>query len=231
MKENEQLSNHHRAEIMNVVREEYQSLRSEISEHLKATYLIGAAIVTLLTAGFYIGSITWKDNAFLSASIFNGVVPTLLFTAAIGTSYAFGQMGSIGEYIKSGIEDKITFLFDSEFQGWLKEKCLKTGLLPSWRIIDWEGHIKKTRRTSKRGRQRDTIVFGIVFGLSLVVSVVAGYTRMFIDDRWLWLNTPHIVHWFLVSYPLVLVPVGVFLCWWVKRPSAYRRPLCLKRKS
>ena len=60
MKETEQFSNHNRTEIMNVIREEYQALRNEIIEHLKATYIIGIAFITVVAGALTAGSITWQ---------------------------------------------------------------------------------------------------------------------------------------------------------------------------
>ena len=188
-------------------------MRSEISEHLKATYIMGTVITTLLAGAITAGSITWQNNAFLSTFIFNVAVPILLLTAAIGASYAFQQMDSIGRYIRSGIEDKINFLFDSEFQGWLKEKRPKTGLLQAWRIMDWEGRVEKTRGTGKPGRRRDITVFSLVFGLPFGVSVTMGELCIFLSEGWL--STPCGVRWFLGFIPFIILCFGVCGCMWV----------------
>lgn len=222
MKKNEQLSNHHRAEIMNAVRAEYQALRSEISEHLKATYIIATALATMLAGALTVGSITWQAHAIVSALIFNVAVPMLLLTAAIGMVYAIREMESIGKYIKSEVEDKIDFLFDSDFQEWLKEKRLETGLKRSWRIMDWEGHVEQIRRVSKLGRQYDTLVFVLVFGIPFLLSFAMGTLRISMSDGWL--STQCFVRWLLALSPFVIASAGVIGCTLLKRSGASKAP-------
>lgn len=203
-----------RTELLPAFIAEYNALRAQIIEQVKAVYIIFTTTATVFAASITAGTLAW-ERAIVSTTIFNVVIPLFLLTAAIGLAFGAKDMAALGNYIRVSIEERLEVLWGADLKKMLDSAGQPTGV-QRVHLLGWEHAIRKQPGGKHLLIDGNLGIFTAVFTILFGATSTLGLLRVLTEAGWGLYPTK-------VRYTLALFPFVILLILIVTALLLYKR--------
>jgi len=132
------VKNENRSLIIDGLFHQYDSLRTEILEHVRALYAFSGAILAAFVSAIVVGITIWS-NTLVSSLIFTIIIPIILIVGGFALFINLNEMTNLSNYLMSDVEDVIDILIGEDYRNSLIS-CSKNDKIDfnKKKIIGWE---------------------------------------------------------------------------------------------